>query len=98
MNSAVKIILPKKTPEGVRVRREKGERFTNSASFPGLELWARMQGLRRLASLSIQELAEKSSVSRQAIHNIETGKRKNPGIETIRKICKALKVSLGEFD
>lgn len=53
--------------------------------------------LRKDAGLTVIELTVKSGVSRAAIHAIEAGTRK-PSLETARKLCKAMGVSLSEFD
>jgi transcriptional regulator with XRE-family HTH domain len=58
----------------------------------------RLRSLRKSAGLTIQQLAELAGLSRQAVQHIESGKRTNPGIETIRSICKVLGISLKEFD
>lgn len=58
----------------------------------------RLRALREAAGLTIQQLAERAGISRQAVQHIETGKRTNPSIETMRSICKALGASLSTFD
>ena len=57
----------------------------------------KLKQLREAASLSVEQLADKAGLSRAAIHHLEAGTR-NPSLDTIKKICKALKVSLAEFD
>ena len=58
----------------------------------------RLRTLRESAGLTIQQFAERAGITRQAVHHIETGKRLNPSIDTMRAICKALNKSLAEFD
>ena len=57
-----------------------------------------LRTLRDSSGLSVQQLAERSGVCRAAIHHIEGGKRKNPSVETLKKLCKAMGKSLAEFD
>lgn len=59
---------------------------------------SRLRKLRESAGLTIEQLAERADLSRQAVQHIETGKRLNPGVETLRAICKVLGKSLSEFD
>ena len=59
---------------------------------------SRLRTLRESAGLSIQQLAERAGISRQAVQHLETGKRTNPAIDTVRKLAKALGKSLAEFD
>lgn len=53
--------------------------------------------LREKNGLSQEKLARLADVSNNTIVNIEAGKQKNPTIDTIRKIAKALGVSLEEL-
>lgn len=53
--------------------------------------------LKEETGLSQEKLARLADVSNNTIVNIEAGKQKNPTIETIRKIAKALGVSLEEL-
>ena len=59
---------------------------------------ARLRKLREAAGLTVQQLAKRAALSRQAVQHIEAGKRKNPGIETMRALCLGLGVSLAVFD
>lgn len=43
------------------------------------------------SDLSISEMARRSGVSRQAIYNIKTGKRKELRISTVENLMKVLK-------
>jgi transcriptional regulator with XRE-family HTH domain len=53
--------------------------------------------LRDAAGLTQRELAEKSGVSQQAIAHYEAGDRV-PGFDAVQSICKALGVSIVEFE
>ena len=57
----------------------------------------RLRSLRKSAGLSITALALVASMPRQTIHAYENGTRQ-PTLEQTRKLCKALDVSLAEFD
>lgn len=57
----------------------------------------RLRVLRERASLTISQLADAASMSRQAIHKLERGERE-PTLETAKQLAKALGVSLAEFD
>lgn len=52
---------------------------------------------RKMRSLSISKLSYKSKVSRGYITELEEGKYENPGLQTICKFCKALKVTPNEL-
>lgn len=45
---------------------------------------------RERAEISQAELAKKAGVAQQTISAIETGERRNPGIETMRLLAEAL--------
>ena len=49
----------------------------------------------RIPSMSLDELAEASGVTRVTINNIELGKIPNPGIITIVQISQALETPIG---
>jgi DNA-binding XRE family transcriptional regulator len=53
--------------------------------------------LREKLGLSQEKLARLADVSNNTIVNIESGKQQNPTIETIKKIAKALNVSIEEL-
>lgn len=57
----------------------------------------KLRHLREKANLSMAQLAEKAGLSRAMIHALEADKRK-PSLETAKAICKALGVSLIEFE
>ena len=62
----------------------------------------RIKRLREAAGMSQGELAEKSGVDPSYISLLETGKRPNPGVETLRRIAPVLGTTLaylaGETD
>lgn len=53
--------------------------------------------LRKSAKLTMEELADKSKLTRQAIHAIEAGQRR-PSLDTAFAIVQAVGKSLAEFD
>jgi transcriptional regulator with XRE-family HTH domain len=57
----------------------------------------RIESLRKKQGLSQEKLARLADVSNNTIINIEAGINNNPTIETIRKITKALGVSVEEL-
>jgi transcriptional regulator with XRE-family HTH domain len=59
-------------------------------------LGRRVRALRMKRGLSQEELAESSGLHRNYVGAIERGE-KNPTITTIKKLTKALKVSLTDF-
>ena len=52
---------------------------------------------RNIRGLSISKLSYKSQVARGYITELEQGKYENPGLQTICKLCKALKVTPNEL-
>jgi transcriptional regulator with XRE-family HTH domain len=57
----------------------------------------RLKQLREAAGLSQYALAQKAKISKQAINQLEKGVSE-PGWETVRKLARALGVSVAEFD
>jgi transcriptional regulator with XRE-family HTH domain len=53
--------------------------------------------LREKQELSQEKLARLADVSNNTIVNIEAGKQKNPTIDTLTKIAKALKVTVNDL-
>ena len=47
--------------------------------------------------ISINHLAKMSGVPASTVKNIIYGNSKNPGVQTIAKICRALGITLAEF-
>lgn len=66
-----------------------------SKSTNDLSLFAiRLQSLRKKAGWSVYELARRSTVSEQAISDLEDGTRKNPRIDTAQKLAQVFGVSM----
>lgn len=57
----------------------------------------KVKQLREKLELSQEKLARSANVSNNTIINIEAGKQDNPTIETLRKVAKALNVSVEEL-
>ena len=57
----------------------------------------KIKHLREKKGLSQEKLARIADVSNNTIVNIESGKQKNPTIETVSKIAKALGVAIDEL-
>lgn len=57
----------------------------------------KIKKLREKLGLSQEKLARLADVSNNTIINIESGKQQNPTIETVKKIAKALNVSIEEL-
>lgn len=57
----------------------------------------KVKKLREKLGLSQEKLARLADVSTNTIINIESGKQTNPTISTIKKIAKALDVSVDEL-
>ena len=53
--------------------------------------------LRTQRGLTQAELAKKTKVSQAFIAQLETGEQTNPKLDTVRRLAKALKVSVGEL-
>ena len=59
-----------------------------------MKLDRRLRQLRESRGLSQLRLAQRAKVSQGYISAIEAGQKTNPGIETLRKLAKALDVPL----
>jgi len=57
----------------------------------------KVKQLRERLELSQEKLARLADVSNNTIINIEAGKQDNPTIETLKKVAKALNVSVEEL-
>jgi len=57
----------------------------------------KVRALREAAGLSVPALAARARLTRQAVNAIESGRRE-PSLKTARQLCRALNVSLAEFD
>lgn len=56
-----------------------------------------LKNIRTERNISQAALASISNVPQQVISDIESGKVRNPRIETVMKLCKALDVSIDEM-
>ena len=56
-----------------------------------------LKRLREGKGMSQLELAKRAKVAQGYISDLEAGGKKNPGVETLRKLAKALGVSLMEL-
>ena len=56
-----------------------------------------LKRLREQRGLSQAALAKRSGVAQGYISEVEAGQKKNPGVETLRKIAKALGVPVTEL-
>lgn len=56
-----------------------------------------LKRLREQKGLSQLELAKRAAVAQAYISEMEAGAKKNPGIETLRKLAKALGVPVAEL-
>jgi transcriptional regulator with XRE-family HTH domain len=61
------------------------------------KLGAVLKQIREAKGLSQLDLAERAKVSQGYLSDLEAGEKKNPGIETLRKIAKALGVPVAEL-
>ena len=53
--------------------------------------------LRNQRGLTQVELAKKAKVSQAFIAQLETGEQTNPTLDTVKRLAKALKVTVGEL-
>jgi len=56
-----------------------------------------LRKLRKAKGLSQERLARLANVANNTIVKIEAGKNKNPTLETLRKVAKALDISVDEL-
>ena len=56
-----------------------------------------IRALRIHRKLGVRELAEKANVPAGYISELETGKKGNPGLGVLRRLAKALGVTVGEL-
>lgn len=57
----------------------------------------KLKRLREAQGLSQLKLAKRAKVGQVYISELEAGKKRNPGIETLRKLAKALRVNVGKL-
>lgn len=62
-----------------------------------MDFGSRLKELREEKHFGVNQLALKSGVSAAQISRFENGKRKDPQIETVKKLAKALDVSITEL-
>lgn len=62
-----------------------------------ISLAKKMSVLRASKGLSQNELASLAKVPQSAISEIESGKRKNPGVNTMNAIAKVLGITVNDF-
>ncbi len=55
----------------------------------------RLKQLREMRGWNLSELARRSDISHSMILLMESGKRPNPSLDTVRKLAKGLEVSIG---
>jgi transcriptional regulator with XRE-family HTH domain len=61
------------------------------------KLGAVLKQIREAKGLSQLDLAKRAKISQGYLSDLEAGEKKNPGIETLRKIAKALGVPVAEL-
>ncbi len=64
-------------------------------SFRMKNIGPRITALRVEQDLSLSKLAEESGISKSLLHRIENSESANPELETLRKIARALKTTVG---
>jgi transcriptional regulator with XRE-family HTH domain len=62
-----------------------------------MSLAAKLKGLRIRKGLSLQELADRVNSSKAHIWDLETGRSKNPSIDLLTNLAKALEVSIADL-
>ncbi|MEO5914958.1 MAG: helix-turn-helix transcriptional regulator [Luteolibacter sp.] len=62
-----------------------------------MNLGPRIVALREERRISLSELSRESNISKSLLHRIENNEGANPELETLRKIAKALKITVGEL-
>lgn len=63
-----------------------------------MDFGKKLKDLRKSKGLGVNQLALKSGLSASTISRFETGQRKGPTLETVKKLSKALGVSISYFD
>ena len=62
-----------------------------------MNIGPRVASLREEQRISLSELARESGISKSLLHRIENQEGSNPELETLRKIARALKITVGEL-
>lgn len=60
-------------------------------------LGSRVRHFRRAKKMTQPQLAKSAGIAQSAVSGIETGEKKNPGIETVKALAKALGVSVADL-
>lgn len=63
-----------------------------------MDFGKKLKDLRESKGLGVNQLAVKSGVSASNISRFENGQRKGPTLETVKKLSKALGVSISYFE
>lgn len=63
----------------------------------GIMLGENLKRIRNSKRMSTRELARKCNMCNSIVANIESGKSKNPTIDTVKKLAKALNVTIDEL-
>ncbi|WP_086348669.1 helix-turn-helix domain-containing protein [Candidatus Enterococcus clewellii] len=63
-----------------------------------MDFGEKLRHLREKKGLGVNQLALKSAVNASNISRLEKGERKDPTFETVKKLSKALGVSISYFD
>ncbi|MDT2703665.1 helix-turn-helix domain-containing protein [Enterococcus dongliensis] len=63
-----------------------------------MEFGEKLKELREAKGYGVNQLAMKSGVSSSQISRFENGSRKDPTLETVKKLSKALNVSISYFE
>jgi transcriptional regulator with XRE-family HTH domain len=59
--------------------------------------WTKVKEIRISKNMTVKEVADQANTSTQLIKNIEEGRRKDPQISSIIKVCKGLGISIEEL-
>ena len=66
--------------------------------YGGEEQWLiNLNNYRVQIDMPLREVAEKSTVSEKQVHRIFSGESKNPGVEPVRKIIRAMGATINEI-
>lgn len=56
-----------------------------------------LRELREKKGLTQEDLAERAEISQAYVTSLETGAKKNPSLDILKRVAKALKVKVGEL-
>ncbi len=68
--------------------------IVSSTMSDALALGRRIRHLRREQGLTLADLSDLTGLTLNCIHNLEVGRQRNPRLDTLKKISKALHTSL----